>query len=163
MTGDGAAQIPVQVPDHGDLWRVEWERQGPEVRDQGSKEPKSVTLRGECLSLPLVLERTVALAETGLSTGPETQSRTGRGWQLKLDYTLTKTGRSATPWSWAVHPLFAVEAGDTIELPESIHALRLEGSGGGRLGAVRRPSARQRDRGPAPPSDAQQSPRAASR
>ena len=38
------------------------------------------------------------------------------------------------PWSWAAHPLFAVEEGDRIVLPESITSLRLEGSGGGRLG-----------------------------
>ena len=39
------------VPDHGDLWRVAWEKQGSENRDPGS-DGQSVTLRGECFSLP---------------------------------------------------------------------------------------------------------------
>ena len=42
-----------EIPDHGDLWRVEWQskEQGSGVRD---RESKSVALRGECFSLPLV-------------------------------------------------------------------------------------------------------------
>jgi galactose mutarotase-like enzyme len=105
------------IPDHGDLWRVPW----TEVRDQGSN-GQSVALRGDCFSLPLVLERTFSLAEAP------------SGWTLKLDYTLSNTGTSPAPWSWAAHPLFVAEAGDRIQLPESIETLRLEGSGGGRLG-----------------------------
>jgi galactose mutarotase-like enzyme len=37
-------------------------------------------------------------------------------------------------WSWAAHPLFVAEPGDRIVLPASIETLRLEGSGGERLG-----------------------------
>jgi galactose mutarotase-like enzyme len=115
------------VPDHGDLWRVQWKSrdQGSGVRDQPPDrrgDDGSVTLRGECFSLPLTLERTVGLAETST------------GWRVRLEYALSNTGGSAVPWSWAAHPLFAVEAGDRIVLPESIETLRLEGSGGGRLG-----------------------------
>jgi galactose mutarotase-like enzyme len=106
---------PADVPDHGDLWRVTWEAVATDVN--------SVTLRGECFSLPLVLERKLTLSETKT------------GWQLKLHYTLTNTGSNPAPWSWAVHPLFTAEAGDRIELPGSISSLRLEGSGGGRLGS----------------------------
>jgi galactose mutarotase-like enzyme len=105
------------IPDHGDLWRVPWSEIGDRKSDHGS-----VTLRGECFSLPLTLERTVGLAE--ISTG----------WRLRLDYVIRNTGGSAVPWSWAAHPLFVVESGDRIQLPESIETLRLEGSGGGRLG-----------------------------
>ncbi len=105
------------VPDHGDLWREPWERQG-----SGTEELSSIALRGECFSLPLVLERSTALTETT------------KGWRLRLDYTLRNTGESAVPWSWTAHPLFAVAAGDTIELPDGIRSLRLEWSAGGRLG-----------------------------
>lgn len=117
-TGAGEAQIP----DHGDLWRVAWEEQGP--RDQETKGPKndSVSLRAECFSLPLVLDRTLELSERR------------DGWRLNLDYCLTNTGPYSVPWSWAAHPLFVAEAGDRIILPGSIHSLRLEGSGGRRLG-----------------------------
>ena len=111
---------PVAIPDHGDLWRVAWSV----MRDQesGFAGASSITLIGECFSLPLRLERKATLTEAD------------KGWQLSLNYTLTNTGVFPVPWSWAAHPLYAVEAGDRITLPDSIHTLRLEGSGGGRLG-----------------------------
>lgn len=104
----------VEIPDHGDLWRVEW---APMIN-----EAHSVTHRGECFSLPLRLERTMTLTEQAA------------GWNLSLDYSVTNLSSGRVPWSWAAHPLFAVEKGDRILLAESIHSLRLEGSGGGRLG-----------------------------
>ncbi len=104
-----------EVPDHGDLWRVAWEVVG--------QDESSVTLRGACFSLPLVLERKLTLTETAM------------GARLRADYTIKNTGEAAVPWSWAAHPLFAADEGDEIELPESITELRVEGSGGERLGA----------------------------
>lgn len=112
-TADG----PATIPDHGDLWRVQWS----EIRDQRS-DHGSVALRAECFSLPLALERTVRLMEFE------------KCYRLRLDYTITNTGANPAPWSWAAHPLFVAEAGDHIILPGSIKRLRLEGSGGGRLG-----------------------------
>ncbi len=100
------------VPDHGDVWRVEWKEQGIEP----------LSLRAECFSLPLVFERTLTLAEVK------------GGWRLDVGYRLTNKGPLPTPWSWAAHPLYVAEAGDRIVLPDSIHSLRLEGSGGKRLG-----------------------------
>jgi galactose mutarotase-like enzyme len=109
------------VPDHGDLWRVAWEKKGTGNGAQGSGD-QSVALRGECFSLPLALDRSLTLNE-----------RKG-GWRLDLDYRLTNTGTTPVPWSWAAHPLFVAAPGDRIVLPESIRTLRLEGSGGERLG-----------------------------
>jgi galactose mutarotase-like enzyme len=135
QTADGRAQIP----DHGDLWRVEWKNEGIGNREQGTentagksslangKSPASITLRGECFSLPLVLERRLAVSELAVS------EKDG-GWRLDLDYKLTNLGRSPVPWSWAAHPLFTAQPGDRVILPDSIDSLRLEGSGGGRLG-----------------------------
>ena len=136
---------PAHVPDHGDLWRVEWSKtgnreqpprrprpvsggpgkeQGTGIREQKtSDDGSSYTLRGECFSVPLALERNLQLTESA------------KGWRLLVDYTLMNTGKVAAPWSWAAHPLWAVDAGDSVELPESISSLRVEGSGGGRLGA----------------------------
>ena len=102
------------VPDHGDLWRVEWQ--------QVAANATSATFRGKCFSLPLALERTLTLIETA------------KGWQLNLDYTVANTGDYPAPWSWAAHPLFVAGAGDRIVLPDSICELLLEGSGGSRLG-----------------------------
>lgn len=109
------------VPDHGDLWRVKWTRHESGGREQAS-DGESITLRGECFSLPLVLERSLAVSE-----------KKG-GWRLDLHYKLTNAGAFEVPWSWAAHPLFVAEAGDRIVLPESIRSLRLEGSGRERLG-----------------------------
>ncbi len=109
-----------QVPDHGDLWRVAWKLDG---RNAGTAtQPSSVAMRAECFSLPLALERRIDLAETGF------------GWRINLSYTLTNRGNSVVPWSWAAHPLFSAAPGDRVLLPESIRSLRLEGSGGNRLG-----------------------------
>jgi galactose mutarotase-like enzyme len=105
---------PALVPDHGDLWRVEWQPIATKANQVG--------FRGECFSLPLALERTVALTETA------------KGWRLSVDYKVTNTGGYAMPWSWCAHTSYAAEAGDRIVLPGSINELRLEGSGGGRLG-----------------------------
>jgi galactose mutarotase-like enzyme len=105
---------PVAIPDHGDMWRVAWQTV--------AKNANSATLRGEGFSLPLKLERTATVAETGI------------GWRLSLDYTVTNTGGYSVPWAWGAHPLFTAEAGDRIVLPPSITALCLEGSTGNRLG-----------------------------
>ena len=115
------AGAKVPVPDHGDLWRVEWTR---EQGNEGTREQEnSLTLKGKCFSLPLELERTIALKERGST------------WRLSLFYKLTNTGTEPAPWSWSAHPLFAVDAGDAINLPNGMREqLRLEGSGGGRLG-----------------------------
>jgi galactose mutarotase-like enzyme len=105
---------PVSVPDHGDLWRVPWDVQ--------IAEPTSASFRGQCFSLPLVVDRSVSL--TAIEQGAK----------LTLDYTVSNTGNAAAPWSWAAHPLFTAAAGDRITLPPSVKTLRLEGSGGNRLG-----------------------------
>ena len=110
QTANGLAE----VPDHGDLWRVPWKLLSADVSSAG--------FRGECFSLPLVVERNALLTETG------------RGWRLALHYTVTNAGSVSCPWSWAAHPLFVAEPGDQITLPASIRELLVEGSGGGRLG-----------------------------
>ena len=73
-----------EIPDHGDLWRVEWQEQGSGTREQGigaiEQTDASVALIGRCFSLPLELERRLDLSETK------------SGWQLKLAYKLTKHG-----------------------------------------------------------------------
>lgn len=106
-----------KIPDHGDLWRVKWEEHGV----KGAHE-SSLTLFGKCFSLPLEVERTIHLEEAE------------RGWRLDLKYRLRNCGKYPVPWSWAAHPLFVAEKGDRIVLPETIRSLKLEGSGGNRLG-----------------------------
>ena len=106
----------VEVPDHGDLWRVAWQPIGVTSN--------SAAFRGECFSLPLALERAATL------------TKEKKGWQLRLDYKLTNTGSHPAPWAWCAHPLFASEAGDRLVLPGSIHELQVAGSGSARVGHV---------------------------
>jgi galactose mutarotase-like enzyme len=123
-----------EIPDHGDLWRVGWEPNGTKglnhpMRQKsshgnpdGDQGAQAISLSAKCFSLPLELERTVLLEEID------------GGWRLGLEYRVTNFGSAPAPWSWAAHPLFLAEEGDRIVLPESIRTLRVEGSGGGRLG-----------------------------
>jgi galactose mutarotase-like enzyme len=110
QTVNGSAQ----VPDHGDLWRVEWKLL--------SSDNGSVTLRGDCFSLPLTLLRTIALTQTE------------KGYRIHADYQVTNTGKAETPWAWSAHPGYLAEEGDKLSLPDSIKALRLEWSRNNRLG-----------------------------
>ena len=107
---------PRAIPDHGDLWRIEWKVL--------SADDTSTVLMADCFSLPLSLRRALTLTEDSA------------GWHIALRYELTNTGDHPVPWSWAAHPLFAAEEGDRIQLPDSIRSLRVEGSGAGRLGAA---------------------------
>ncbi len=104
----------VDVPDHGDLWRVPW-RVAERTED-------SATLMAECFSLPLGLTRTMLLGETAT------------GWRLFILYSLTNSGNRSVPWSWAAHPLFVCEEGDRIRLPETVKRVSVENSKGQRLG-----------------------------
>jgi galactose mutarotase-like enzyme len=113
-----------EIPDHGDLWRVEWARPRAGKSEHASPEPAgdSLNLLGKCFSLPLEVERNIQLTEID------------RGWRLNLNYRVRNCGKYHVPWSWAAHPLFVCEKGDRIQLPQSIHSLKVEGSGGQRLG-----------------------------
>lgn len=104
----------VRIPDHGDLWRVPWE-----VVEATSS---TCTMRAHCFSLPLQLTRTVVV------------NAIAAGFRMRLDYVLCNTGTDAEPWAWCAHPLFAVEEGDRILLPESTASVRVEASCGERLG-----------------------------
>lgn len=104
---------PIAVPDHGDVWRVEWK-----VLASNSS---SVTMSAECFSLPLQLVRTIALTQTE------------KGYRIAAEYKVTNTGTAETPWSWSAHPGYAAEEGDILQLPDSVRALRIEWTRNGRL------------------------------
>lgn len=110
------------IPDHGDVWRLVADTREERAENRDQRPDTAATLVWECFSLPLRLEREIALEQTA------------SGWRITADYRLTNLGRASAPWSWAAHPLFAIEPGDRVILPESIRMLRIEGSGGGRLG-----------------------------
>lgn len=97
------ANGPVDTTDHGDLWRVEW--------DLLAQTANSITLRGECFTLPLALERKLTLTQTD------------KGYRIAVEYKLINIGSFETPWSWSAHPGYVAEEGDILQLPESIQSL----------------------------------------
>lgn len=90
------------IPDHGDLWRRPWTIE--EAAD-------SLLLGVDAVSVPARLRRRLSV-DDGIVT---------------LDYELTNTGKTAFSYLYAAHPLFRVEDGDRILLPQGINQVRLEG------------------------------------
>jgi galactose mutarotase-like enzyme len=117
---------PVEVPDHGDLWRVAWKVL--------SSANGSISMSADCFSLPLHLVRTLTLTQTE------------KGYRIHADYQVTNTSNKVTPWAWSAHPGYAAEEGDILSLPDSIYALRIEWTRNDRLdksnGAVAWPIAK---------------------
>ncbi len=89
------------VPDHGDLWRVDWQ---VDSTDHG------VVLHADSTSRPLRLTRRAELADSSLI----------------LDYTLSNLSDSSATWLWSAHPLLRVEEGDLILLPDEIKKVIVE-------------------------------------
>jgi galactose mutarotase-like enzyme len=101
----------VLVPDHGEFWRLPCA-----VEQRGEREVK-LTATGKVL--PLRLERTLELEDGA----------------LRIAYRLENVGEVEAPYVWSAHPLFAVDEGDAIVLPDSVRQVTVEGSAQGRLGA----------------------------
>ena len=93
------------VPDHGDLWRLNWH-----VESQHD----AVTLSAEAESRPLRLTRRAHL----------------QGASILLDYDLLNLSDSTTSWLWSAHPLLRVQSGDRIVLPKSVDQVSVEYSAG---------------------------------
>jgi hypothetical protein len=89
------------VPDHGDLWRINW---NVDSHDEG------IVLRAEAASRPLSLTRRASLRESS----------------LVLEYELFNLSDSPTTWLWSAHPLLRVDAGDHIVLPSEIEEVTVE-------------------------------------
>lgn len=106
QTATGVAQIP----DHGDFWQVAWR-----VVAQSGNE---LTISADGFSLPLRFIRTLRLD----------------GTRLHIAYTVENLSGEAVEYVWSAHPLFAVEEGDRIVLPDSVREVMVEGSAQNRLG-----------------------------
>jgi hypothetical protein len=89
------------VPDHGDLWRINW---NVDSHDEG------IVLRADATSRPLSLTRRATLQESS----------------LVLEYDLFNPSDSPTTWLWSAHPLLLVDAGDRIVLPSQIEEVKVE-------------------------------------
>lgn len=108
-SGEGTPGGP--VPDHGDFWRIPWQ-----LLDRTQS---SGLLSAEGLSRPLHFEKQINL-----------QAST-----LELNYSIENRSNAPVPFLYASHPLFAVDPGDRIVLPEEVQSVRLHSSRNDRLGS----------------------------
>ncbi|HEY0796607.1 MAG TPA: hypothetical protein VGD64_12585 [Acidisarcina sp.] len=109
--GPDAEPDTLSIPDHGDFWRLPF--------SIASADNSHVTIEATGFSLPLHLRKTISLD----------------GNRIFLDYDLTNVGDIEVQYLWSAHPAFAVEAGDQVELPSSVHNVMVQGSRDERLGA----------------------------
>jgi len=100
----------LSVPDHGDFWQVEWET----ISHDGNV----LEMSADGFSLPLRFNKILHLD----------------GNRLCVDYRLQNLSGETVEYVWSAHPLFAVEEGDRIVLPDSIREVIVEGSAQHRLG-----------------------------
>jgi galactose mutarotase-like enzyme len=105
-----AASGPVSIPDHGDFWQVEWQTV--------SQSETEVTMSADGFSLPLRFSKILRLDRN----------------RLHVSYALQNLSSKTVEYIWSAHPLFAVEQGDHIVLPDSIKEVIVEGSAQNRLG-----------------------------
>jgi galactose mutarotase-like enzyme len=101
----------IQIPDHGEFWRLPCQvtyRNVDEVR---------LTTIGSVL--PLRFDRKLKL----------------QGETLQIDYRVENAGKVNTPYVWSAHPLFSVDPADVIVLPPSVRKVSVEASAHNRLGA----------------------------
>ena len=113
----------VEIPDHGDFWRLHW---------CSEKRGSGIHMRALGQILPLEFEKTLTL----------------HGPQLEITYRITNKGQTHLPYLWAAHPLFAIDAGDRVLLPDSVTTFTVDSSEDGRfrVGSIHTwPSARTLD------------------
>jgi galactose mutarotase-like enzyme len=106
QTASGTASIP----DHGDFWQTPWS-----ISSQNGNE---LRMTADGFSLPLRFSRILRLSDT----------------RLHVAYTLKNLSSNTVEYVWSAHPLFAVEKGDRIILPDSVREVTVEGSAQNRLG-----------------------------
>jgi galactose mutarotase-like enzyme len=100
----------VSIPDHGDFWQVTWKA--------SSGNGKKLAMSADGFSLPLRFSKILSLDRN----------------RLHIAYTLRNLSSEAVEYVWSAHPLFVVEKGDRIVLPDSIREVTVEGSAQNRLG-----------------------------
>ena len=100
------------VPDHGDFWQLPW--------DVLQSTEHMLTIQAQGFSRPLKLRKALTL----------------QGNQLRVAYSIRNMTGTPQSFLYACHPLFAVDPGDSILLPDDVQTLRLDYSKHGRLGVA---------------------------
>lgn len=97
-----------ELPDHGEVWALSW------TVDTAALADGAVAMAVDLPITPLRFERRIRL----------------EGECIPFDYRLQNLGAQPEEYLWAMHPLFTLEAGDTLELSEDVTSIRLECVGG---------------------------------
>lgn len=101
------------APDHGDFWRLPWS-----VDEEQTPHRLKISANG--YSRPFRFSKEISV----------------EGNLLRIQYTVQNIGQNSESFLYACHPLFAVDPGDRVELPEEVHSLKLNYSLRDRLGKV---------------------------
>jgi hypothetical protein len=102
----------IELPDHGELIHQHWRTITAELNQSGGA---VLALEASGVRMPYRFRRTLRL-------GPE-------GALLGIDYELENLAPHPLPWTWCIHPVFNVEPGMRIELPEATPIRCAAGSG----------------------------------
>jgi galactose mutarotase-like enzyme len=97
------------LPDHGEIWAMPW------VVDATALEDGMVSMTVDLPITPLRFARSIRL----------------EGNCVRFDYRLQNLGAQPEDYLWAMHPLFTLQAGDTLELPDDVSCIKLECAAGG--------------------------------
>ena len=107
----GKATDGGEVPDHGDFWQLPW-------HIQNHIDNYSLAIQATGFSRPLRFSKQLTLNDNA----------------LHIDYKIENLSNQCVSFLYACHPLFAVEAGDRIILPDEVKSLHLHSSHNQRLG-----------------------------
>ncbi len=98
-----------RLPDHGEIWPLPW------AVDDASLARGIVSMSVDLPITPLRFARSMRL----------------EGNCVRFDYRLQNLGTQPEDYLWAMHPLFTLQAGDTLEMPDDVSSIKLECAAGG--------------------------------
>jgi len=98
------------IPDHGELWCQPW------VILEASEAPDRLVLSMAChgVQLPYRFERRLVM--------------TAASSVVYFEYQVTNLSSSPMPFVWSMHPIFQIEAGMRLILPDIVKSVRIDGS-----------------------------------
>lgn len=94
----GAAPEEPELPDHGELWSLDWHHDVLET-----PAATLLTSRVEGKALPYEFQRDIVMPHDGA--------------EFRLDYRLLHRGTAPFPFLWSAHPLFGAPEGMSVTLP----------------------------------------------
>jgi galactose mutarotase-like enzyme len=96
------------LPDHGEVWSLGWNIDEEVLREGMIRTSVDLPVS------PLTFSRTITLC----------------GEKVQLDYEVTNRGEEEELFLWAHHPLYAIQPGDTLQLPASVREVLVTGAAG---------------------------------